>query len=150
MDRKRLTCLLSLSTVDSVNTQNLFGGLPVNKLVDVSSVERLRTEKHSPADTLVRGNTRQVVELYLDLPEQGIKAGFWEGEEGAYRLEFGPGKMEHFTVLEGLLRVHNADGSHADFKPGETCVLPGGFTGIFEILAYARKQFVICESGGGA
>lgn len=122
----------------------------MGKLIDISSVIAERIEKYSPAETLVRGNPRQFVEIYLDLPDQGIKAGYWEGEEGAYRLEFAPGKVEHFTVLEGLLRVHNADGTSADFKPGDTCVLPGGFTGVFEILARAKKQFVISDRGATA
>ena len=117
----------------------------MRKLIEISAVSWQRTEKFSPPETLVRGNPRQIVEIYLDLPDQGIKAGFWEGEEGAYRLEFGPEKVEHFTLLEGLLRVHNSDGSYADLKPGDTCVLPGGFTGVFEILAPAKKQFVITE-----
>jgi uncharacterized cupin superfamily protein len=122
----------------------------MSKLIDISTVDAQRIEKYSPAETLVRGNPHQIVEIYLELPEQGLKAGFWEGEEGAYRLEFGPGKVEHFAVLEGLLRVHNSDGTHADFKPGDTCVLPPGFTGVFEILVRARKQFVISERGATA
>jgi len=122
----------------------------MSKLIDISSVDRERIGKYSPPETLVRGNPHQTVEIYLDLPDQGIKAGFWEGEEGAYRLEFGAGKVEHFVVLEGVLRVHNSDGTHADFKPGETCILPPGFTGVFEILERARKQFVITERATAA
>ena len=106
-----------------------------------------RIEKRSPPETLVKGDPLQSVEIYLDLPEQGIRAGYWEGEEGAYRLEFGPGKIEHFTVVAGHIRVHDKDGSHADFRPGDTCILPGGFSGIFEIVTPARKQFVIVEQG---
>lgn len=117
----------------------------MSMLIDVSKVDAQRIEKYSPPETLVRGNPRQVVEIYLDLPDQGIKAGYWEGEEGAYRLEFGPRKVEHFVVMKGLLRVHNPDGTHADFKPGDTCVLPPGFSGVFEILEHARKQFLISE-----
>ena len=117
----------------------------MSSFIAVDTVTTKRIEKYSPPDTLVKGNPHQVVELYLDLPQEGVKAGYWSGEVGAYRLEFGPQKVEHFLVMEGHLRVHNDDGSYADFKPGDTCVLPGGFSGIFEILSPAKKQFVIKE-----
>lgn len=76
---------------------------------------------------------------------EGLSAGIWECEPGRWRIEFGPHEHEYFIVLEGLCRVHDAEGRAEAFGPGQAVVLPPGFKGSFEVIERLRKHFVIVE-----
>ncbi|MFM0327689.1 cupin domain-containing protein [Caballeronia glebae] len=102
-------------------------------------------EKFSPPDTLVKGNPKQKVHSFYAANNANFRAGVWEGEVGAYRLEFPEGKHEFFVLKTGEVKVHSDDGSVVTISEGEACVLPGGFKGVFEITKYAAKHFVVLE-----
>jgi uncharacterized cupin superfamily protein len=104
-----------------------------------------RIEKYSPPETLVKGNPRQHSTVYFTDPQNRFKTVFWEGEPGAYRLTFPADKHEFFHLVTGKVRVHSADGSVIDLVAGDTCVLPGGFDGVFEIIEAASKHAVVAE-----
>ncbi|MFO1338698.1 MAG: cupin domain-containing protein [Burkholderiaceae bacterium] len=82
--------------------------------------------------------------LHEDAAE-GLVAGIWESEPGRWRIELGPREHEYFIVLEGLCRVHDAEGRAESFGPGQAVVLPPGFKGSFEVVERMRKHFVIVE-----
>jgi uncharacterized cupin superfamily protein len=104
-----------------------------------------KIEKYSPAETLVKGNPKQFVEVFYQDDTSKFRSAIWEGEPGAYRLTFAPNKHEFFYLLSGKVRVHSEDGSTIDVGAGESCVIPGGFNGVFEIIEHARKHAVVAE-----
>lgn len=72
---------------------------------------------------------------------------------GAFRVaiwESGPGVLvtdsypndEYGRVLEGSLTITNADGSTADFGPGDSFVIPKGWSGRWHMKTRFKKQFV--------
>ena len=72
---------------------------------------------------------------------------------GAFRVaiwESGPGVLvtdsypndEYCRVLEGTLTITNADGSTADFGPGDSFVIPRGWAGRWHMETRFKKQFV--------
>jgi hypothetical protein len=72
---------------------------------------------------------------------------------GAFRVaiwESGPGVLvtdsypndEYCRVLEGTLTITNADGSTADFGPGDSFVIPRGWAGRWHMKTRFKKQFV--------
>ena len=75
----------------------------------------------------------------------GVSAGLWACEPGAWRIAFAAGTDEFFHVLEGRIRITDADGTACEFGPGDACVIPGGFTGLFEVLETVRKHYVFVE-----
>lgn len=94
-------------------------------------------------DRLVQGNPlRSTWSLY---EKPGVDAGIWACEPGAWRIAFADDKDEYFHVLEGRLRITDDDGKAREFGPGDACVIPGGFTGVFEVLAAVRKHYVFIE-----
>lgn len=101
--------------------------------------------RYPPEETVVSGDPRQVVQIYYALPDNRLRSGVWECQVGAYRLNFGPTKHEFFQLLEGRVRIHAEDGAVTEYTAGENCVIPPGFAGVFEVVAPARKHFVIAE-----
>lgn len=60
-----------------------------------------------------------------------------------WRIRFAANKLEFFCVLEGHVRLHDADGQVHDVHAGEAGVIPAGFVGAFEVLSPVRKYFVV-------
>jgi uncharacterized cupin superfamily protein len=96
-------------------------------------------------DRLEAGNPlRQTWTLYESGP-LGTTVGVWACEVGRWRILFPPGKAEYFFVLEGHVRLHDAQGSFTDVVAGQGAVIPAGFEGAFEVLTPVRKHFVVIE-----
>ena len=71
-------------------------------------------------------------------------------EAGFYRipLEVAVSDSMHGEMLAfelNTLRITDADGLAREFGPGEGCIIPGGFTGTFEVLEAVRKYYVVVE-----
>ena len=94
-------------------------------------------------DRLVNGNPlRSTWNLY---EKSGVSAGIWACEPGAWRIAFADNKDEYFHVLEGRIRITDDQGLAREFGPGDACVIPCGFTGLFEVLEAVRKHYVVIE-----
>ncbi|NDY92645.1 DUF861 domain-containing protein [Ideonella sp. TBM-1] len=85
---------------------------------------------------------RQTWTLYEPAGE-GLCAGIWTCEPGRWRIVFGPHEHEYFMVLEGRVRLHDAQGGVTEAGPGQALVIPAGFEGSFEVLERVRKHFVV-------
>ena len=72
-----------------------------------------------------------------------VDSGLWQCEVGRWRIVFPPNKDEYFFVLEGRLRLHDTAGQSTEVVAGQGAVIPGGFTGSFEVLERVRKHFVV-------
>lgn len=77
----------------------------------------------------------------------GVSAGVWACEVGAWRIAFADETDEFFHVLSGRIRITDDQGTAREFGAGEACVIPGGFTGLFEVLEPVRKHYVFVERG---
>ena len=99
--------------------------------------------KYSPPESLVNGNPRQVVQTFYESAEHSFRSGIWQGEIGAYRLDYPVGKHEFFYITEGRVRVTPDEGGASEYGPNDACLLPPGFKGVFEILEAAKKYFVV-------
>jgi uncharacterized cupin superfamily protein len=81
-----------------------------------------------------------------ELPVQGkLYTGVWRCEPGHWRIVFGAGEYELFTVLQGRCRLHADDGSVREAGPGEALFIPAGFTGAFEVLETLTKTYAIVD-----
>lgn len=104
-----------------------------------------RVEKYAPEAMRVAGNPKQAVLSYFESGDARFKTGIWSGEKGAYRLEFGPDKHEFFFLVDGVVRVTADGGAPCEIRAGDACVIPPGFSGVFEIVEDARKYYAIVE-----
>lgn len=92
---------------------------------------------------------RRTWTLY-EAPQGDLSAGVWACEVGRWRIVFPAGKDEYFFVLEGVARLHDAQGGVTEFRAGQGGVIPGGFVGAFEVVEPLRKHFVVVERPSGA
>ena len=94
-------------------------------------------------DRLVNGNPKRTTWNHYE--NAGVSSGLWECEPGAWRIAFAEGKDEFFHVISGRIRITDAQGIAREFGPGEACVIPAGFTGLFEVIEHVRKHYVIID-----
>ncbi len=98
---------------------------------------------HPRPDRLEQGNPRREAWTLYEPADGQLSAGIWACEVGRWRIVFPPAKHEYFFVLEGHVRLHDAQGGWTDVRAGEGAVIPGGFVGAFEVMAPVRKHFVV-------
>lgn len=94
-------------------------------------------------DRLVSGNPTRTTWNHYE--SEGVSSGLWECEAGAWRIAFKDGKDEFFHVISGRIRIIDAEGKAREFGPGDACVIPGKFTGVFEVIEPVRKHYVIID-----
>ncbi|MBC9072494.1 DUF861 domain-containing protein [Thauera sp. CAU 1555] len=91
-------------------------------------------------DRLVAGNPLRTTREHFE--RDGMSAGTWSCEPGAWRIAFAEGTDEFFHVISGRIRITDEAGTAREFGPGEACVIPSGFTGLFEVLEPVTKHYV--------
>lgn len=52
-------------------------------------------------------------------------------------------------MISGRLRITSHAGDAREFGPGDACVIPAGFEGVFEVLEPVRKHFVVIDRNAG-
>ena len=92
-------------------------------------------------DRLLAGNPLR--QTWNCFERDGLSAGVWACEVGAWQIAFPAGKDEFFQVLEGRLAITENGGARCEFGPGDACVIPAGFQGVFEVLEPVRKRYVV-------
>lgn len=96
-------------------------------------------------DRLVSGNPLRTTWEHFLSRSGDLSAGIWQCEPGAWQIAFPAGKDEFFCVIDGRLRITDADGQQHEFGPGAAGVIPAGFTGTFAVIETVRKHYVVVE-----
>lgn len=78
---------------------------------------------------------------YFEAPNKGAIAGIWEAGPHLERCACDYDEMCH--ILEGEVRLTDADGRSRTFGPGDSFVVAAGFRGTWENLTPVRKVFFI-------
>jgi len=104
-----------------------------------ASVDRPRPER------LVDGNPQRATWAHFE--RDGMSAGLWGCEPGAWRIAFADDTDEFFHVLSGRIRITDEAGLAREFGAGEACVIPAGFKGVFEVLETVMKHYVFVKRG---
>ena len=97
-------------------------------------------------DRRVTGNPLRTTRECFATADGSRSAGIWHCEPGAWRIAFAEGKDEFFVLIEGRIRISDEQGLAHEFGPGDACVIPGGFTGTFEVLSPVRKYYVVMQA----
>ncbi|HYA77028.1 MAG TPA: cupin domain-containing protein [Burkholderiaceae bacterium] len=96
-----------------------------------------------PADRILWGDPQQVTWNHYSDPTGQFHTGVWQGEPGGWRVHYAPQEEELCTLIEGRVRLTDAEGRAQEFSPGATFVVPGGFVGVWENLTRVRKVYAI-------
>ncbi len=75
--------------------------------------------------------------------ESGALAGIWEAEPHLERVDCSYDELCH--LLEGQVRLTDADGAVQEFGPGDSFVVAAGFSGTWENLTPVRKVFFVLQ-----
>jgi uncharacterized cupin superfamily protein len=75
---------------------------------------------------------------------RSVSTGIWTAEPGILKVKSYP-VDEVFTVLSGKIEVTNQDGSVVHVRPGQSCLLRKGWTGLFHTVEHTRKCFVTAK-----
>ncbi|WP_288432461.1 cupin domain-containing protein [uncultured Acinetobacter sp.] len=95
-------------------------------------------------DRLVSGNPKR---LTYDLYQHpAMNCGIWECEVGSWNIQFSPNKQEFFSVIQGKVRIHDAQSEQfIEVAAGEAGIIPPNFQGRFEVVEQVKKYFVIVD-----
>ena len=104
------------------------------------------TTDHPKPERLERGNPIRTTWNHYSDPTGHVHAGVWASEVGAWRIEYSADLGEFFHVLEGEIALTDAAGVRTSYRPGDGCIIPPGFKGLFEVIRPAKKQYVLWES----
>lgn len=91
----------------------------------------------------VQGAPRRATWSLYESARGDLSCGIWQCEVGSWRIVFPPGEDEYFFVLEGRVRLHDAQGRITEVAAGQAAVIPAGFEGLFEVVEPVRKHFVV-------
>ena len=97
------------------------------------------------SDRLVKGNPKRLTQSAYQHPS--MDCGIWQCEVGAWNIVFAENKQEFFQIIEGIVRLHDAQRqSFVEIKAGEAGIIPPGFIGAFEVVEAVKKYYVVVES----
>lgn len=69
------------------------------------------------------------------------QVGVWEADVSKTRLTNYP-FTEYVLMISGRLVIINDDGTEHEFTPGDTFVMPKGWTGVWDIRERMKKQHI--------
>jgi len=95
------------------------------------------------AERIISGDPQQITWNHYSDPTGQFHAGIWQGEIGSWHVQYGPREEELCTIIEGRVRLTDAEGRAQEFAPGATFVVPGGFIGVWENLTRVRKVYAV-------
>ncbi|MEM4989260.1 cupin domain-containing protein [Collimonas sp. H4R21] len=94
----------------------------------------------------VKGAPQRTTRSYFVDPSFGLSSGIWSAETGAYKISMATSKHEFFHILTGKVEIScDSTGAVKSFGPGDTGIIPPGFTGMFEIVESASKFYVVTD-----
>ena len=103
------------------------------------------TVDYPRADRLVSSNPKRLTQSLYEHPN--MNCGIWQCEVGAWNIVFADNKQEFFQIIEGIVRIHDAQTqSFIEVKAGEAGIIPPSFKGIFEVVEAVTKYFVVVEA----
>jgi uncharacterized cupin superfamily protein len=127
-------CLASIVMTDVVSTRELivFGRSPAETTVS-----------RPPAERVLSGDPEHTARNYFGDQTGQMFAGVWESTPGKWRVSYTENEFCHIT--DGEVIVESVDGQRWIFGPGDSFVIPAGFSGTWNVQKPLRKLYVIFE-----
>lgn len=107
---------------------------------DLSAIEpEVETTR---AEIMLDGNPESTTWLLSESPDGKVFTGVWQSDRFHIRLRQN-GETEYCHILEGVVRLTDAEGNVSTFSEGQAFTLAPDFDGEWESLGRVRKHFVI-------
>lgn len=91
-------------------------------------------------DRLMSGTPATGTRSAYENEAAGFYTGIWESSPGAWRVVYEEDEM--CTMLAGHARL-SWEGGSAEYRAGDSFVIPRGFIGVWETLEHCRKVYAI-------
>lgn len=104
-----------------------------------------KEDRTAPERAIGPAPLRRTVERYA-ASGGALSVGEWSCPPGAWRIRFHAGRHEFVLVMRGRIRITGGDGVAREIGPGEACVIPAGFEGVFEVLEAVDKRYVMLDT----
>lgn len=119
------------------------------RLIPFATASSTLSHDHPKPERRVDGNPLRTTHEYYANSSGEVSCGVWSCETGSWRIAFDEGSDEYFHVLQGRIRITGPAGERCEFGPGEACVIPAGYTGLFEVLEPVTKHYVMVKRRSG-
>ncbi|MEY9863612.1 putative cupin superfamily protein [Catenulispora sp. GAS73] len=106
----------------------------------------VRHVKKGP-DRWISGELAITNTLQFASPDGAFTAGVWESTPGKFKAVYEEDEFYH--MLHGKVVIADEDGNARTFLPGDTIVVPAGFTGTWEVLEPTKKFYAHYRPTGG-
>lgn len=98
----------------------------------------------TPAHLLLSGNADTTTWIPFQSSDTKVIAGIWASEPFS-KKKLHPDEMEFCYLIEGRVKIVDADGNSSEFFAGDAFVVEPGFDGTWESETPVRKYFVIAK-----
>ncbi len=95
------------------------------------------------SDKMLSGSPKQILSNHFSNGSGEFHVGFWEAEVGSWNVNYT--EFEYCEILEGTIRMIDHNGLEQTVVKGDRFVIEAGYQGVWEVLAYAKKVYVIFE-----
>jgi uncharacterized cupin superfamily protein len=95
------------------------------------------------AEKMLSGSPKQILSNHFSNASGEFHVGFWEAEVGSWNVNYT--EFEYCEILQGSIRMIDEHGNEQIVSVGDRFVIEAGYKGIWEVLEYAKKVYVIFE-----
>ncbi|WP_158455657.1 cupin domain-containing protein [Pseudomonas fluorescens] len=113
----------------------------VNDVVGFSRSDVEPTEDKINHPDVLSGEYTAKTWLHFSDESRSFISGVWEAE--ACEENFTSEQTEFCHILDGYVRLTDRRGISVNYGPGESFVIPAGFSGTWQNVGTVRKLFVI-------
>ncbi|WP_211465568.1 cupin domain-containing protein [Collimonas silvisoli] len=115
-------------------------------IISYAEIQPVITVRQPDPEMRVKGAPNRTTLSYFADPAFGLSSGIWSAETGAYKISMAASKHEFFHILTGKVEIScDSTGAVKSYGPGDTGIIPPGFSGMFEIIEDASKFYVVTD-----
>jgi uncharacterized cupin superfamily protein len=112
------------------------------QIIDFAVAKPDVSQDRPSAERLLSGDPITTAKNFFSDAEHGFHAGIWQSTVGSWRVTYNEHEFCHIT--RGRVRLRS-DVQSWEFGPGQSFVIPAGFTGVWEVIEPMAKLYVILE-----
>jgi len=117
--------------------------MSLEKLVFFDQHEPEFDEYATAPEKCVRGQPLQRTWHHFTSSDEKFFAGLWEAEPGCWTIRYT--ENEFCQILAGRSILRDDEGRQRVVRPGDSFVIPAGFSGQWEVLETTKKIYVIYQ-----
>ena len=95
------------------------------------------------AEKMLSGSPKQILSNHFSNTSGEFYVGFWDTDVGSWNVNYT--EFEYCEILQGSIRMTDEHGNEQIVSTGDRFVIEAGYKGIWEVLEYAKKVYVIFE-----